>query len=219
MSGRDVLAIQRALILSGDRKKPASRHFGRRCKRNVKRYQRRHNLTADGQVGPRTFNVMKRHHLFDGYGVWLLDHTKKPKPPPQTKRDKIVRFAWWCHANSGHFSYLQQRPMQNFACPPQVNWNSDCSEWVTNAYWCSGAPDPCGYGYSGWGNTSSMVYNPAGHDPGWGGLQPGDVLLYSAPDHCVIYVGKGKVLSHGSAGIHYLNSGYRYVTSKRAYLG
>jgi len=52
--GPRVAFVQRALGLHADR------IFGKQTKRAVKRFQRRHRLTADGIVGPATWHALKR---------------------------------------------------------------------------------------------------------------------------------------------------------------
>jgi cell wall-associated NlpC family hydrolase len=89
--------------------------------------------------------------------------------------------------------------------PPAVPRWEDCSSFATWLYWLADAPDPNGRGYDGFGYTGTLCRQ--GRRVSILELQPGDLVFYGrgAPwGHVAIYVGGGKVVSHGSEGGPYL---------------
>jgi cell wall-associated NlpC family hydrolase len=73
----------------------------------------------------------------------------------------------------------------------------DCSSFVTWCYFAAGAPDPNGLGYNGFGYTGTQI----AHGQEKGRPRPGDLVFYgpsrSAINHVTLYVGNGRVISHG----------------------
>lgn len=220
MHGGDVLALQHALIKAGFRKHPPSRHFGRRARKNVIRFQKHHGLKPDGVVGPKTW--ARLHHLLNPYDKYLIRTTyrrrklRRKRREAASLRDRAVRVAYYYLLHRELVHYVQQRPMVEFkVVPPDLNNYCDCSEFVTTDYHAAGAPDPNGFGYNGIGNTSTLV----AHGQVVSRVRAGDLLFYDNPAHVAISVGNGRAISHGSEGGPYLVSeNYRTVTHRRSYL-
>jgi peptidoglycan hydrolase-like protein with peptidoglycan-binding domain len=73
--GKDVIAVKRALIRKGAMKGrlgAVSGVYGVRARRAVKKFQRNHKLTADGQYGPKTHKALVNSKAFDAYGAHLM---------------------------------------------------------------------------------------------------------------------------------------------------
>jgi rare lipoprotein A (peptidoglycan hydrolase) len=73
--GGDVAVLQRVLGMNGYHPGPVDGIFGRRTKREVKRFQRRRGLTVDGRVGPVTTHTLAfrwpvRTASYYGPGLW-----------------------------------------------------------------------------------------------------------------------------------------------------
>jgi WD40 repeat protein len=81
---------------------------------------------------------------------------------------------------------------------PRVPSYADSSSFVTWCYWQAGAPDPNGSRYNGVGYTGTLV----AHGVQVSKPQPGDLVFYgpsaTIPVHVAVYVGEGRVVSHGS---------------------
>lgn len=208
--GRDVKAYQRALKAAGIRHRRATSHFRRATQLQVMRFQKRHGLTVDGIIGPRTYLAMS--HLFDAYSKWLLAHTVLADTRPQ----RIVRLAMRGVADAASIHYAQTRPYPSYYHTPMT---TDCSGFATLIYKTSGCPDPNAFGYNGYGYTGTMLNHGRAVSPG--SPRVGDLIFYGRPvvEHVAIYVGAGKVVSHGSEGGPYLlPTYYRYdVNTARRY--
>jgi hypothetical protein len=93
-----------------------------------------------------------------------------------------------------------------------INFDEDCSSAYTGCCWIAGIPDPNGRGYDGYGFTGTMIRNGRRVDT----PQPADAVFYGRdrngnPTHVAMYVGGGKVISHGSsAGPLLLDIRYRH---------
>ena len=59
MSGVSVTEVQSALIRAGYDPGPADGHAGKKTKRAIKKFQKAHNLLADGIVGEKTWGLLK----------------------------------------------------------------------------------------------------------------------------------------------------------------
>src|SRR3954465_14862968 len=73
--GGDVAVLQRVLGMNGYHPGPVDGIFGRRTKREVKRFQRRRRLTGAGRVGPMTtpalsFSWPVKTASYYGPGLW-----------------------------------------------------------------------------------------------------------------------------------------------------
>ena len=113
------------------------------------------------------------------------------------QRAHLVELARWTIVHERSFHYLQRRPMR------YVHWTEtqlrvwighggtvsmDCSEYVTTLFAMCGLHDPCGMGYSGFGNTDSMLWHlPHYGDPSE--AYPGALVVWGVnPSHHVAMV-------------------------------
>jgi putative peptidoglycan binding protein/NlpC/P60 family protein len=219
--GRDVRALKRALRAAGffPRGVKVTPVFDAETDAAVRAFQRAKGLQIDGQVGPITFRALLPH--YDRYGRWLVSRVEPDRV--LTTRHRIVATAFVGYANREALHYTQDsRRMQGVReriRPPRHPAYEDCSSFATWCYWAAVAPDPNGRGYDGFGYTGTQVANgSATNHP-----RPGDLVFYgggSIPSHVAVYVGNGRVVSHGSErGPHLLAIDYRSDRAQvRSYL-
>ena len=59
VSGVSVMDVQKALVRAGFDPGPVDGHVGKKTKSALKQFQRKHNLSADGVVGDKTWDLLK----------------------------------------------------------------------------------------------------------------------------------------------------------------
>ena len=216
MKGADVFAVQRALKAAKCRKRKASRLFGWRCERNVKTFQKRHNLKATGRVNQNTLDKLGAY--FDGYGMYLFAQQRK-RTKQATGVSVSVKTAFFLLAHKDETFYsqdanLRMRCITEKMYPPKVPRYLDCSSACTWYRFVAHLSDPNGLNYNGYGFTGTMVE----HGTRVTNPQPGDMTFYHNPDHVAIEVGQGRVISDGSSGGPYLlPRNYRPIWQTRRY--
>jgi len=206
--GRDVRALQRALRRAGFWPKGArvSNVFDEATDKAVRAFQKDRKLEIDGEVGEDTFGALLPH--YDAWSRALVERVRKKMEKlanPSGKRQRIVAAAFVGYTNRDRIGYTQDgRRMQGVRDGirvPRFPAFEDCSSFATWCYWVAGAPDPNGRGYDGFGFTGTQI-GPGKKvtDP-----RPGDLVFYgwepaprNCPKHVAVYVGNGKVVSHGS---------------------
>lgn len=138
-------------------------------------------------------------------------------------RDRIVQTAKAWIAKASQYTYLQARPYPDSLWSRSAKGRLDCSSSTILIYKEAGAPDPSGNKYNGQGETGAMYR--AGRKVGT--AKPGDLIFYGwesglqRPGHVVVYVGDGKVVSHGGSGDGHpklINMNYRPITGIRSYV-
>lgn len=138
-------------------------------------------------------------------------HAYQIKHPPLSDKMKVlVSDAAYLVNHRNLVGYSQAVRMQivrnRIHLPPLTRFvYEDCSSAVTALYWLSGLPDPNNRGYDGYGFTGTQA------DHGvivWhlgdslGKLKVGDIVFYGGGfphHHEAVYVGNGRVFSHGSS--------------------
>lgn len=195
--GSDVVALKRALGKVGcydtPKGKKITNQYGKYCKAGVKKFQKKKKMPQDGVYGPRTHKQLLPH--FDDYGAYLMGRA----PSALTLRDRVANEATWGYNNRGRISYRQERPMRSLKSGHKLPQVHDCSGYATACYLRAGAPDPNGMGYSGYGYTGTL--STKGRSVSLAAARPGDLVFYGSGwpyTHVAIYVGFGKVISHGS---------------------
>lgn len=215
--GRDVVGAKRAIWKATGLKIPtrATESFGPTAVKQLKAFQAAHHLTPDGVLGPATLRQLGP--FFDRLA--FFDYVGYPPGgnPAERMRRAVVAYAVWGYNHRGEIGYAEFRPMAHLNELEHLPETEDCSTFATKAYKFAGAPDPNGLGYSGAGNTTTEREH--GHVVPLSAAQPGDLAQYQGPDHVAVYVGGGRVISHGSAiGPLLLPVGYRPLHEIRAYL-
>ena len=203
--GRDVSAVQRALRAAGFRNFGPTGTYGKNTRNEVREFKRHHNIDHEVGYGPKAhkalwpfFSDKAIEQYRAAYNHLRVDHIA----------NAVIAAAMYGYHNNGVIHYTQDgRRMTDFAPPPNVPNYTDCSGFATWCYKSGGAPDPNGFGYNGYGFTGTMIQN--GHvitTP-----QKACLVFYGHPvDHVAIYVGSGRIVSHGSeAGPLLLDLNYR----------
>jgi hypothetical protein len=224
--GQDVLAVKRALSKAGFGKwgewGTRDYWFGPNRVKLLKKFQHAHGLKADGVYGPATH--AKLAPFFDDHGIWLL-HQVHLISPADKKRDAIVATAMLAYSKRYLIHYTQSGlrmwGIRNRVHPPSVPPWEDCSSISTWYYWLANAPDPNGLGYPGYGYTGTQINH--GRRVSLAQAKPGDLVFYGwshgIPTHVAVYVGGGRVVSHGSEiGPLLLSATYRSITSIHTYI-
>jgi hypothetical protein len=222
--GPDVRAIKRALVKSGHgRFIVLHNRMGWSAVRRLKDFQRTHGLKVDGVYGGSTH--LKLSKYFDAYGRSLM--RKAPRQVATTRRQGIVKAAIYASQHRDVIHYTQSsarmQGVRDRIRLPKVPRYEDCSSFVTWLYWLVGAPDPNGRGYDGYGFTGTQITH--GRRISTSQIRPGDLVFYggwggwSAPTHVAVYIGNGKIVSHGSeSGPQVLNMYYRSINRVISYL-
>lgn len=156
------------------------------------RFQHAHDVRADGVYGPATHRELRP--FFDARGAHLM-----ALPTGPSLRQGIVNEATFLYNARDHVHYEQFRPMQSLDDGHRLPQTMDCSENATVCYKRAGAPDPNGLGYNGLGYTGTLARQ--GRAVTLNEARPGDLVLYGEPwphHHVAVYVGFGRVISHGS---------------------
>ncbi len=220
--GRDVRALKRVLLRLGYLRSPRGEggpEFDSATDAAVRAYQRDKGLEVDGEVGPITFaSLLPSYGRFERLLVSRVDPRKI-----RGGRHKIVAtaFVGYRHKEAVHYTQDARRMegVRGRIRPPRHPGWEDCSSFATWCYWAAGARDPNGCGYNGTGYTGTQVRNgKTTNNP-----RPGDLVFYGGgeiPSHVAVYVGNGKVVSHGSEpGPYLLAIDYRSDRSQvRTYL-
>jgi putative peptidoglycan binding protein/NlpC/P60 family protein len=224
--GPDAFAVKRALkrkgfgagLAVGGGK--ASYTFGPVAVYQLKRFQRKYGLRADGVYGKSTHTKMSYSGGFDAYGKYLMAKAPAATSPIAEKRKAIVATALFGARNkySIHYtqSWLRMYGVRNKIKPPGIPRYEDCSSFSTWCYWVAGAADPNGLGYSGFGFTGTL----ASHGRRVSTPKPGDLVFYGPypHSHVTIYIGNGMCVSHGSEiGPIVTRYNYRPVAQIRSY--
>jgi len=130
-------------------------------------------------------------------------------------RTAVVNAAWALYNERAKEVYTQGGTrwsgITQRVCPPAAPPASDCSSSTTWAYWTvygNGADFINGERWTA-GYTGTQI----SHGKETTSPQPGDLVFYgasrSAISHVAMYVGNGKVISHGSDPVSYVDKNYR----------
>lgn len=224
--GQDVKAMQRALQAIGALETGyVVGTYGPRTIAAVKKFQKHHGLTVDGDYGLATHK--KLSPSFDAYGRWLeVESLKKLKPDP---RLAVVHTAYFYYAHRASIAYSQARPVSTIYYhikPPALPRAMDCSGFFMTCYWVNDllAKLAPGADEHGAGNTWSLWRG--GHSVELSALKPGDAVFYDGShgtlQHISLYVGNGRVLSNGHypMGLYPVNMapGILRIHGARSYL-
>lgn len=194
--GKDVIGAKRAVWAANGLPVPvgATRIAGPIFVRQLKIFQRKHGLVADGQIGPATLKKLAPY--FDRYAFLLYTGYPPGGNPELRKRNAAVAYALWGYNNRVQIGYLERRLMQHMNELELLPVEEDCSEFATKDAKFSGSHDPNGQNYNGVGNTSYMRAHS--QRISLAEAKPGDLIHYDGPQHVAVYIGNGRVISHGS---------------------
>jgi len=103
--------------------------------------------------------------------------------------------------------------------PPNAPPYSDCSAAATWCYWTQYGTGPDFLNGQSWKAGYTGTLTSHGKSVSCTAMQPADLVFYGSPvSHVAIFVGNGKVVSHGSDPVSYVAYNYRTVNSCRSYL-
>lgn len=223
-SGRDVKAIQRALqaakVLNPGTSKPTV--YAEATWNAVTRFQKMNKIQPTGHYGKPTH--LKLAKYFDVYGRWLLNEAAADlqfNEVEKQRRQRVVQAAFFYYSERYQLGYSQARPIPTVyygTHPPELPRSLDCSGLAITCYWVPGLIGYLGLrNMGGYGNTWSL--DDYGTQISVPELRLGDLTFYGNLSHVAIYVGGGRVISHGSAaGPLLLPYNYRPLTKCRSYL-
>jgi peptidoglycan hydrolase-like protein with peptidoglycan-binding domain len=214
--GRDVTAVQRALVaeriavdLNVHQLNFIQGSYEQGTLNAMRNFQQRHGLHVDGQYGPNTHK--KLAPFFDDYGAWLMNSPVEDTIGVPTSRQKMLAAAMALYNVREHVHYSQSNRMnivRHQLTPPFTRQEiyEDCSSAYTGICLLAGIPDPNGRKYDGFGYTGTLAKN--GKEVASVKVaQVGDAVLYGHGwpyEHVAMYIGNGKVWSHGSENGPYI---------------
>lgn len=203
--GRRVRPVKRALKAAHYGKGVTLNNvMARTAMEQLHHFQHDHGLPT-GDYNRATHKKLAKH--FDIAGAHTLARIVAEQAPSiaEKRRLLVVSAAMLGYANRGSIHYTQGGSrmvgVTGKIRPPLFPHYADCSSFATWCYFVAGAPDPNGYrpGYPGWGYTGTLGKN--GRVVSASQAKPGDLVLYGSGmpwHHVAIYVGNGRVVSHGS---------------------
>ena len=194
------------------------KHYGGPMQANVRAFQKAKGLKVDGQIGSKTFAVLKPYFNKQAKKLWVAATTL-------TKYEKMADYGLRCLQNAAYIHYGISGRM--WCVRNRVAWKGDsttimktddCSAFSTDLRFVCGFSDPNGRGYDGQGYSGTMWRNPKGKLV-TGTKRGGDCSLYGPENHATIWITSKHMLSHGcEAGpLLYTTAKYRsdYVGTKR----
>lgn len=205
MKGRDVTAVQYALRHAGVREGKPTGRYGKATKHQVGEFKRHAGIKDENGYGTHTHK-----HLWPEFGIRarrLYREAANNIGKSQVVHD-VVAAGMLGYEERAYIHYTQGPDrMKDFAPPPNVPNDTDCSAFDTWCYKSGGAPDPNGFGYNGYGFTGTMLE----HGTQIATPVVGCLVFYGHPvSHVALYIGNGRVISHGSeAGPLLLDVHYR----------
>lgn len=159
---------------------------------------------GSGAYGPETHKVLSLK--MNAYEKKLMIATYKklhaPKPKPSTTRQVAVRAARlvYDHRYSHYYTQDSRRwdGIRRKIRPPSFPTYSDCSSFVTWCYWLDKGRGIDILNHSGWLAGYTGTLTNGGHRVDLNSMQPGDLVFYGFPiGHVAMYIGGGRVISHG----------------------
>jgi len=144
-------------------------------------------------------------------------------PSGSGSRSGVVTAAMALYNNrvNEHYTQGSQRwsGITGKVMPPSAPQYSDCSAAATWAYWTQYGNGPDFLNGQNWKAGYTGTLTSHGTAVNCANMQPADLVFYGSPvSHVAIYVGNGKVVSHGSDPVSYVAYNYRTVNSCRSYL-
>lgn len=202
-TGRAVLAAGRGYhnLLGKKAENLTTGYFGKGLLHDVLVAEQQHGLKRDQIIGGGGGDWALLAPHIDAYGRWLLAHDD----PTERAREQLMRSCDWALAHYRQWRYEEVRPMAESMRDATV---MDCSETVTLLYKDAGCPDPNGFGYNGYGDTTSLM----AHCPhiSFSKRKPGALVFYSNPWHVSICLRDvTRVLSFGSNPLRETSWDYR----------
>jgi hypothetical protein len=179
------------------------RYWKYRTRRHMAALYRDAHATGEGgwQKDGRGWRYQILAGAYTGHMCVTKLHVQGNKGSGGTPRERVRAVAEAAAANGGRHSFYSQSGTWtvHYAVTGEPwGYRSDCSQWVTSAYWSAGLPDPNGTGYTG-GYTGTL--GARGREISRSEIRPGDLVLFGPfPHHHVelIVDSNGRTVGHGS---------------------
>lgn len=199
-TGKDVIAVQRALQAAGIRKRRPTGWYGPVMVANVKAFQKAHKIHVTGVYDPLTHHALVGY--FDAYGAYLMQQAWTATKVAGIRKH-IVAAALFGYVHRAGIDYSQGShrldAVRDHVMPPHFPSATDCSGFATWTYEVGGGPDPSGFKFNVRKPHFTGAMAVVGHKVESPSLA--DLILYGhGPDfdHVTIYVGNGRCISMGS---------------------
>lgn len=226
-AGRDVVCDQHALMQAGVRPKaPADGRYDAVMAQQVRAFQRREKIVADGVIGVQTHYRLSRPRKGRPWGYYtrfeaqvmaavrrkIIAHSKHILTVGDVV-SRCVAAALLTYRNRDAIHYTQGPARMGGVrfgiMPPHFPEFEDCSSMYTWWKFAAGAPDPNDLGYNGEGYTGTQAnHGEYVIDPSAPGTPLTTAVFYggsgSDTEHVAMVVSSGMVVSHGSEGGPYL---------------
>lgn len=217
--GNDVIAVKRALSRAGFMKwGNFTSTWGPNAVRACKAFQAKNGIPQSGDYGGRSHTRLLStppkegggDSAWDGHGLQMLRAFCEFEMERRVRSAIVAAASFW-NVHRDEIGYALERPFP-LAKPPAIPPWSDCSGFVTICHRAAGAKNPNGaHGpYDGLGYTGTLMDGGRKVDS-VEKLRPGDAVFYGftkkpsgpfpldSPTHVALYVGDGKVITHGKA--------------------
>lgn len=226
--GRDVLAVKRCLhrLHYGSGMNWQDATYGAGSKTAMSLFLKSHGYpTASGAYGRKAHAALSPHMDLYERKLMAAVYTKlrHPATTGMTHRQIVVRAARLVYDHRYHHHYTQGgmrwQGINSHLRYPHYPDYSDCSSFATWCYWLAigNGPDILNGMHWAAGNTGSQIQH--GRRIARSDLQPADLVFYGSPvGHVAVYVGGGRVVSHGHDPVGLYSVGYRTPTQCRSYL-
>lgn len=220
--GPDVRLMEGALRRVHVRKTKAAPCLGKATRRQLIAFQKRIHYRPSGVYNLATHRALVKRHAYTArarndliyYQAKLVhDHTSKTVLIVTSHAFVVAGGSSWPYCQSGQRSY--------FPAWPRLPPCTDCSGFATWVAYQSGYGPAVGYfgpgsgvGWTGTLARQGVVVNANGP------LRVGDFIFYGRGypwGHVAIYIGHGRVISHGGPGMKNLPYNYRAVGQVRRY--
>jgi hypothetical protein len=200
------------------RKEVARNCIGPATEKQIKTFQRRHNIRPTGIYGLKTHRALSSHYSREArndlHYIARIQYVRKVRSTILVVTSHLRLVGGCCQR------YTQSGQRGDFPSWPSIPSGTDCSGEVTWIAWQSGFGAALGY-YGrgspvGWTGTLAHQGRAVANN---GPLQIGDLVLYGRFPfgHVAMYIGHGNVISHGSTGVKILPYNYRAVGQVRRY--
>jgi hypothetical protein len=179
MAGEDVVALQQLLVLYHPG--PTDGLYGPLTAAAVERatwalgYPR---AACDGSADASLAAYLAGKRLPSGYAARSSERAAAAVRWPAL-RAEIVSAARWGIEHAAGIHYGEVRPIEGLLRPCELPLTTDCSGFVTLCYAWAKAPDPNGRGYSGQGDTGTLLAHLQSVPPD--GVEAGDLVVWGGP--------------------------------------
>jgi cell wall-associated NlpC family hydrolase len=209
--------MQRALKAAKFRSGKATGYFGKPTAIEVARFQRSVGIRpATGRYGLRTHRALSKYYDAQGRARLIQVAKARKLAARELAVKTVTTHAFVVGGNTLVYSESASRGF--LPAYPRLPPATDCAGYVTWVYKSIGLTDPNGLNYNpvGWTGTLGRhgVIEPASR------ARVGDLVFYGGGypfGHVAIYIGNGRVSSHGETGIHDEPITYRPVSQVRRY--